>query len=125
VDEHLPEDFYDLREVVVRLEEKLAARDIALNLANETLKAWQANSNEWRGALSDNNRRFATSDEVKAMLEKEQAKREALEDKLDALEKSRAAVEGKSSGFNASWGIALALGGFVLLALEVYAALRR
>lgn len=125
VESHLPEEYYALREQIARLEEKLVARDVALNLATDTLKAWQTNSNEWRGALSDNNNRFCTSDEVRALIAKEEAKREALVAVVSSLERSRSEASGKSSGFNASWGIALGVAGFMCIALEVYALLKR
>jgi hypothetical protein len=46
--DHLPEEFYDLREQVVRLQEQVKERDKALLLSNEVLNAWKSNSNEWR-----------------------------------------------------------------------------
>jgi ribosomal protein RSM22 (predicted rRNA methylase) len=103
--DHLPENFYDLREEVARLQEQLKASEKALVLANSVMDAWRASSNEWRGALTDANTRFATTKEVEAMIAKEEAERKGLAATVAALEKSRFELAGRSTGIGTSWGI--------------------
>ena len=61
-------DSDDVRILAARLEERLKASDMAIKLAADALRAWQANSNEWRQTLQDRDARYMTRAEVIAYM---------------------------------------------------------
>jgi GH15 family glucan-1,4-alpha-glucosidase len=98
-----------LEVLCARLEERTIARDHALVLFTSSLETYKTMNNEWRGALNDSRTMFITKVEASALMDREAARREALEATVTALEKSRNELSGKSAGFTASWGIATGL----------------
>ena len=97
---------HDLEIKLARLEEKIAARDQALMLATDTLKAWQSSSNEWRKENIDQRNLFMTIDKAQSLIAAEQSLRAALEARVAVLEQSLSALSGKSTGSAITWAAA-------------------
>jgi hypothetical protein len=83
----------------------LASQKALSDLASDYLRAWQSSANEWRGAMTDREKNFATIQRV-----------EALEKRMDMR-------EGDSLGKKAMWGYVAATGGIVTGAVGLLAVL--
>jgi hypothetical protein len=88
---------------VARLEERLIASDRALELARESLKSWQAASNEWRQENIDQRAQYMTIDKTQALLAAESAQRYSLEARVRILEDTAKLSVGQHSAINTTW----------------------
>lgn len=103
-------EFYALSERVARLEEYKTGAEKALVLADSALKLIQAAANEWRGTVQDIINKCLTRTEAESLLRE-------ISLRVTHLEKTGNTSEGKSSGFHASWAIAISLLGIGLIIL--------
>jgi len=101
---------------VARLEEQYKAKEKALELIAISLTDYKAQANEWRGTVQDIIGKNPTRVEVQATFDR-------LSDKVSVLERAENKSEGKSSGFNASWLIAVGVATLVLMAGGIVVAL--
>ncbi len=98
-------------------EKILAEKDKVINIALESAKEavlvaernaekWRDNANEWRGAMTDREKTFATKAELAAYAESTE--------KALKVEKERGDIgQGKGSGFSDSWKIVLGFIGLI------------
>lgn len=96
----------------------LAAAKEAVTVAEANAEKWRTASNEWRGAMNDRERTFATRAEL-------QAYKEATERAL-AVEKERSDKgEGKSDGLQLGWALLIGAIGVVSGIIGIVYALTR
>lgn len=86
-----------LAELDRRMEQRFAAMDRALDLAQVELTRWQAAANEWRGAMNDRDRNQMPRLEIEQRLT-------ALADRLTDLATRLDRAEGRTRGRGDGWG---------------------
>jgi len=92
----------NLREKVIRLEEKLIAADKALEIAQKSMHDRLAGMNEFREQLKDQAGRFITRDELNLLIDK-------LELQIDSNTKAKNELQGKANASTMYISIALAI----------------
>jgi hypothetical protein len=95
----------------------LAAAKEAVLVAETNSEKWRSNANEWRGAMTDREKTFATKAELQAYKENTE--------KALAVEKERADIgQGRSGGLNAGWVYLLGFFSLISMLLGIYGALK-
>jgi hypothetical protein len=90
----------------------LAAAKEAVGVAETNAEKWRDNANEWRGAMSDREKKFLSREEFLAFKESSE--------KALKIEKERAdRGEGRGVGLNAFWGYLIGGIGLVLAILSL------
>jgi hypothetical protein len=106
---------------IARIQTREIASKEALEISRNAYEHAQANSNEWRKENLDQRALFPTTEKVEAMVAKEVSQREALAERIGALETIHSSQEGRGGAFKAVWtqfllvaGLAAALGALLV-----------
>lgn len=90
----------------------LTAAEKAVAVAEANAEKWRANANEWRGAMTDREKTFATKDELKAY-------QLSTETALKVAKERSDIGQGIGTGKSASWAILLStvtlIGGLIAI----------
>jgi len=92
-------------ERIVRLEEKIIANEKALTIASESLKHNQEVSNEWRKENIDQRNLFLTIEKGQSLIAVEAAMRNALDVRINNLEKFSNIGAGRIVGLSQFWNV--------------------
>lgn len=93
------------------VEAALAAAEKATGKAEEDIKAWRAQANEWRGAMNDREVKFATHADLAG-----------LSARIDAMEKLMDHSTGRSEGVRLTSGVLVSVVTIAVLALGLIVA---
>jgi len=86
---------------------------MAVDKAEANTREWQRNSNEWRSAMNDKDKMFATKAEVIGRLEK-------IDGALGELKTLRDIAIGKASQTSVLWAAAVGLAGLVIGLIRLF-----
>lgn len=81
---------------------RLDASDKAIRVYETSMQEWKASHNEWRKSLEDSRKDTLSRSEVNARFE-------IIMARVDSQEKSINENRGRATGYNASWGILIAI----------------
>ena len=90
--------------------DRFSSMDKALDKAEDNLKHYKLENNEWRKSLEDIRSLTMSRGEVMAELK-------GIQMQMDTLKAAQNTSSGRISGINASWGLVLTLGGLLLTAI--------
>lgn len=94
----------------------LAAAKEAVSVAEANAEKWRDNANEWRGAMTDREKNFATKTELNDY-------KESTEKALK-VEKERSDIgQGRGVGLSAGWGYLIAATGLIATVLAIFSRL--
>jgi hypothetical protein len=97
-----------------------AASKEAVTKAEVATESRLQSMNEFRGTIEDQARGKVSKEQFEAFHESATKADEALRELIGALGSRLDRIEGKSTGISSSWGILVAVVGFVGVALAVY-----
>jgi hypothetical protein len=113
----------ELRQIA--LQAALAAAEQAREIERGEVQRWRDAANEWRAAMEDRERRFATREMVDSRSEANRALIGRNTDDLAVLSRQMATVLGRSGGLSAGWGYLVGAVGVVATVISIGALLLR